>query len=247
MIETALENGVLEICINRPQSKNALSHSMYHELTDLMKEYGSGDRCKAIILYGANGCFTAGADLKDFQLKRGPGDSPAVTFLRGLSEVSIPLIAAVEGYAIGIGATLLQHFDFVYATPATRFRLPFVALGLCPEGGSSLLLEKLVGRRKATEWLLSCRYFDGQEALRAGFITDLTESGGTLEKAREIARSLTSLPQGSVTLTKAMLKRWSQGELKEAFDNEVLMYAKCLASDETQAHIKNSTNAGSRS
>ncbi|NYT78673.1 enoyl-CoA hydratase/isomerase family protein [Alcaligenaceae bacterium] len=240
MIETAIENDVLEICMNRPEAKNALTHDMYHQLTEILHKYGSGDDCKAIILYGANSCFTAGADLKDFQRKRGPGDSPAVTFLRAISQVKVPLIAAVEGYAIGIGTTLLQHCDFVYATANVKFRLPFVALGLCPEGGSSLLLEKLVGQRKATEWLLSCRYFDGQEALDSGFITALTESGETLGKAREMANSLAGLPQGSIKLTKSMLKGWSQGGLQEAFDNEVKMYAERLASDETQAQIKKS-------
>lgn len=78
-----------------------------------------------------------GADIKDFQTRRSPGDSPAVTFLRALDRVEVPLIAAVEGYAIGIGTTLLQHCDFVYCASNARFRLPFVALGLCPEGGSS--------------------------------------------------------------------------------------------------------------
>lgn len=238
MIDSKFENNILEIRINRPESKNALSRAMYERLTELFDEYGDKDSCAAIILYGAGDGFTAGADLKDFQQKRGPGDSPAVVFLRALSRAKPPVIAAVEGFAIGIGTTLLQHCDFVYATAETRFRLPFAALGLCPEGGSSLLLERIVGRRKANDWLMTCRFFDGQEALDAGFLTELTPMGETLKKAREIAEGLTKLPQGSLRLTKNMLRGWSQTDLQKAFDNEVAMFAECLANQSTQAAIK---------
>jgi len=232
------ENKVLEICINRPDSKNALSHAMYDELTEILHKHGSGDHCNTIILYGAGNCFTAGADTKDFQKKRGPGDSPAVKFLRALSQVEIPLIAAVEGYAIGIGTTLLQHFDFVYAAPTTKFRLPFAALGLCPEGGSSLLLERIVGLRKSRDWLMTCRVFDGNEAHEAGFLTDLVESADLLERARATAKTLAGLPQSSIKLTKEMLTAGTKTDLKEAFDKEVRMYAECLATDSTQELIR---------
>lgn len=238
MINTIFEGNVLEICLNRPEKKNALSHAMYEELTAIFKEYGRRDDCSVIIVHGAGDGFTAGADLKDFQIKRGPGDSPAVKFLRALSRAQQPIIAAVEGFAIGIGTTMLQHFDFVYATADTRFRMPFVALGLCPEGGSSLLLEQIVGRRKANDWLMTCRYFDGEEALEAGFITGLTQSGKTLEKSRDVAQALSGLPHHSVRLTKKMLRERGEVDLQAAFDHEVAMFAQCLASNETQESIK---------
>ncbi|GAA5233575.1 enoyl-CoA hydratase/isomerase family protein [Verticiella sediminum] len=238
MIDATFNDGILEICINRPESKNALNRAMYDRLTELFDEYGDNDSCVAIILYGAGGVFTAGADLKDFQQKREPGDSPAVRFLRSLSRAKPPVIAAVEGFAIGIGTTLLQHCDFVYATASTRCRLPFAALGLCPEGGSSLLLEQIVGRRKARDWLMTCRFFDGQEAHDAGYITELTDSGKTLEKARETAQALAKIPQNSLRATKEMLSGWHQPDLQKAFDNEVLMFAKCLATNATQDSIK---------
>lgn len=238
MIDVTFEERVLEICINRPEKKNALSHSMYDQLTAVLDEYGKNDDCAVMIIYGAGDGFTAGADLKDFQTKRGPGDSPAVRFLRALSRVQQPIIAAVEGFAIGIGTTLLQHCDFVYATSGTRFRMPFAALGLCPEGGSSLVLEQIVGRRKAADWLMTCRYFDGQEALDAGFVTALSPTGKTLDTAREIAQTLSELPQYSLRLTKQMLRERQADELQKAFDHEVAMFGKCLASNATQESIK---------
>lgn len=238
IITSSDDSGVLQICINRPTRRNALSHAMYVELAEVLREHGSGDKYRAIIFTGADGCFTAGADIKDFQVKRGPGDSPAAIFLRALSDVRVPLIAAVEGYAVGIGTTMLQHFDFVYATANAKFRLPFVALGLCPEGGSSLLLERIVGLRKSRDWLLTCRVFDGQEAFEARFITELVEPGKTLAKAIETANTLAKLPEESVRLTKEMLTEGTRSELSNAFDTEVKMYAQCLASESTQALIQ---------
>lgn len=238
MIESKFENNILEVCINRPESKNALSHAMYDRLTELFNQYGTDDSCVAIVMYGTDGVFTAGADLKDFQQKRGSGDSPAVRFLRALSRARQPVIAAVEGFAIGIGTTLLQHCDFVYATPETRFRMPFAALGLCPEGGSSLLLEEIVGRRKAADWLMTCRFFSGQEAFDAGFVTELTQSGDTLSKARETAENLQQVPPTSLRLTKEMLRDRTRVDLEKAFDHEVAMFAKCLATKGTQDSIK---------
>ncbi|MBV6272908.1 enoyl-CoA hydratase/isomerase family protein [Alcaligenaceae bacterium CGII-47] len=237
MIEKSFHDGILEICINRPDKKNALSHDMYHELETLFQQYGSQASCSSIILYGAGGCFTAGADLKDFQTKREPGDSPGVKFLRALSRSSVPVIAAVEGVAVGIGATLLQHCDFVYTTADTRFRLPFVALGLSPEGGSTYLLEHIVGRRKARDWLITGRFFDGKEAHEAGLVTEIVASNSTLDKARETAKLISKLPQSSVRTTKQMLEEWSQPHVHTAFDNEVRMFAMQLASAETQGSI----------
>lgn len=238
MIIDTFENGLLEICINRPESKNALSHEMYDKLTELFTQYGQNEACHAIILYGVGGIFTAGADLKDFQKKRGPGDSPAVRFLRALSRTQMPVIAAVEGYAIGIGTTLLQHCDFVYTTAETRFRMPFAALGLCPEGASSLLLEQIVGRRKAADWLMTCRFFNGQEALDAGFVTQLVDKNTTLGAARATAAALAQLPQQSLQRTKSMLFGRQAEDIQSAFDNEVAMFAHCLATHSTQDAIK---------
>src|SRR5690606_12173208 len=103
---------------------------------------------------GSGDHFTAGNDLKDFQRPRPAGDSAALAFLRTMANSDVAVIAAVQGYAIGIGATMLQHCDFVYADRTATFKMPFISLALCPEGGSSLLLEQIAGRRKAAQWLM---------------------------------------------------------------------------------------------
>ena len=237
MIDHKLDSNILEICINRPDKKNALSHEMYHELERLFRKYGKDEACNAIIIHGAGGIFTAGADLNDFKKKREPGDSPGVKFLRALCDARVPVIAAIEGAAVGIGATMLQHCDFVYANAGTRFRMPFVALGLGPEGAASYLLENIVGRRKARDWLLTGRFFDGSEAYTAGFITQIVEDGATLQKARETAQQLGDLPGKSVRKTKEMLGDWHHAKVHEALDNEVRMFAEFLGSADTQESV----------
>lgn len=219
------------------REKNALSHDMYFRLAELFNEYGNLDACSSIILYGADNIFTAGADLNDFKIKRESGDSPGVTFLRAISKANVPVIAAVEGFAVGIGSTLLQHCDFVYTNAKVRFRMPFVALGLCPEGASTYLLEHMVGSRYARDWLMTGRFFSGQEAFEAGLVTELVNEGTALEKARSTAELLSSLPAKSLRTTKRMMNDWHRDNIQTAFDNEVAMFAELLASGDTQSQI----------
>jgi len=237
MIEHKFENNVAEICINRPEKKNALSHDMYYKLAELFDQYGHEPSCHAIIIYGANNTFTAGADLNDFKKARGEGDSAGVTFLRAISKAKAPVIAAVEGVAVGIGATMLQHCDFVYIGEETRLRMPFAALGLCPEGASTYLLQLAVKQKAARDWLLTARFFDAKEAYEAGLATKLVEKGTALEHARETAETLTQLPATSLHITKEMLNDWDKDNVQKAFDNEVAMFAKLLSSKDTQSQI----------
>lgn len=235
MIRTHIAEGVWEICLDRPAKRNALSKAMYERLGDIVDAAGAAPDCAALVLYGAGGAFSAGADIEDFRTRRDHEDSPAVRFLRKLARTDVPTIAAVEGFAIGIGATLLQHFDFVYATAQTRFHMPFVALGLCPEAGSSLLLERQVGARRARDWLLRGRPFDGRAALEAGFVTALAEPGAVLQAARDCAADLARQPLASVRASKALLRRGGEAELMAALDAEVRTFADLLNSDSTQA------------
>ncbi|NYT77005.1 enoyl-CoA hydratase/isomerase family protein [Alcaligenaceae bacterium] len=234
MIKTHWNENVLEICIDRAEKKNALSHVMYDDLTEAIAGADRVPTCQAIIVYGAGGIFTAGADIKDFQKKRDGSDSPAVKYLRQLAVTKCPLIAAVEGFAIGIGSTMLQHFDFVYTTANTRFRMPFTELGLCPEGGSTILMERLVGLRKAMQWLVECQPFDGTEAVQTGFATALAEEGKTLERARATASNLAKLHGDAVRQSKHMLKYTNQSALTAAIDYEVQVFNEQINSDYAQ-------------
>ena len=157
-----------------------------------------------------------------------------MTFLRALIAADVPVIAAVEGYAIGIGVTLLQHCDFVYVARNATLRIPFVALGLCPEGASSLLLPRLAGARKAAQWLLQGKAFSADEAQDAGLATAVTEPGEALATARQVALALAAQPREALRLTKSMLKRADRAPVTEALEFEATQFRTRLKTQEAQ-------------
>ncbi len=246
MIQSEFANGVLELRISRPEKRNALSRAMYFQLSDALDEIQKNAECNAVIIHGEGGNFTVGADIGDFQEKRGEGDSPAVVFLRKLASIEIPVIAAVEGFAVGIGTTMLLHCDFVYAGQGARFRMPFVELGLCPEGASSHLLERVVGPRKARDWLMSARFFDCDEAFAAGLLTAAAPQGQALDMARATANNLSRLPGTSLRATKRMLARDDKAAVQAALDDEVRNFAALINSEATQAIFKSFLNKSGR-
>ncbi|WP_233154876.1 enoyl-CoA hydratase-related protein [Candidimonas nitroreducens] len=234
MIKTTHSDKRYEVLIDRPQQRNAINAAMYTEMKAALLAAAADPECRAVILSGAGGHFTAGNDLKDFQAPRDENDSPALAFLRTLADLDIPVIAAVEGQAVGIGVTLLQHCDFVYASETARLRMPFVALGLCPEGGSSLLMAQIAGSRNAARWLLAAEPFDARQACEAGLVTAVSAAGQALADARAQADTLAKLPVAALRLTKHMLKQAQREPLARAFDNERDNFRARLQSAEAQ-------------
>ncbi|PJX22312.1 hypothetical protein CAP48_15470 [Advenella sp. S44] len=225
---------VMTLTINRPAQKNALDSATYGALTAALTQANARDDLHAIVLTGAGGYFTAGNDLHDF-VKAPEGASPGLTFLKAISKVNIPIIAAVEGGAIGIGVTMLLHCDFVVAGTGTQFRIPFVPLGLCPEGASSLLLARYVGIRKANEWLYRGMPFTAEEAQQAGLINRVVVAGQAESTAQELAREMADQSRLALTSTKALMQRASAQEVAETLDAERERFAQCLASPEARA------------
>ncbi|MCD0503167.1 enoyl-CoA hydratase-related protein [Bordetella petrii] len=228
------DGAVLSLTINRPQRRNALDVATYTALAQQLRQANDDPDLSAIILSGAGEHFTAGNDLHDFQAGRPDGDSAGMTFLRALIATEVPVIAAVEGYAIGIGVTLLQHCDFVYAARNATLRIPFVALGLCPEGASSLLLPRLAGARRAAQWLLQGKAFNGDDAHQAGLATAATNPGQALEMARATAADLAAQPRSALRLTKSMMKRADRAAIVEAMEYEATQFSARLKTQEAQ-------------
>lgn len=206
-IRTQRGEGVLEIEFNRPEKKNAFTSAMYVALAAALAEGEHDDSVRAILFHGQPGVFTAGNDLEDF-MKRPPqgSDSPVFHFLEAASAAAKPLVAAVNGPAVGIGTTLLLHCDLVYAGDDARFRLPFTSLGLVPEFASSYLLPLVAGYQRAAELLLLGEAFDARKAYEAGFVTKVVPAKQALDAAREGAQKIAALPAKSVRVTKALLK-----------------------------------------
>jgi len=232
----SLDGGVLTLTMNRPEARNALDEGAYRALTEAVTGAGGDAAVGAVILGGAGGHFTAGNDLKDFQRPLPPaGDAPGIAFLRALSGFGKPLLAAVEGVAVGIGSTMLLHCDFAWAGQGARFRMPFVPLGLVPEGASTLLLPRLAGWKRAADLLLLGREFTAAEALEAGLLTGVTATGAALARAREVAGRLQALPPEALRATKALLRRPDRAAVKEAIDLEMAEFRRRLPSPEAQA------------
>jgi enoyl-CoA hydratase/carnithine racemase len=144
--------GILRVQFNRPAKKNAMTMALYTGLADLLNEADKDDSVNVVLLSGAGDSFCAGNDLDDFMKNPpGPGDSPQARLINTLIRFSKPLVAAVNGVAIGGGTTILTHLDFVYAAESARFQIPFINLALVPEFGSSFLLPRQIGYLQAAE------------------------------------------------------------------------------------------------
>ena len=201
------QHGKVLVCrLNRAEKKNALTHAMYTSMGDALVQLDADDSVRVLIFTGIGDTFTAGNDLADF-LAPAPivdGITPVGRFLHLLVRAQNPVIAAVNGLAVGVGVTMLLHCDLAYAAPAARFKMPFVDLGLVPEAGSSLLLQQLVGHRRASELLLLSEMFDAQSALRMGLVNALADD--TIGYALDRAAALAAKSPSAVRHTKALLR-----------------------------------------
>ena len=232
---THLEAGVLTVTFNRPQKKNAFTGEMYEGATRALLDAEANDAVRVVVLTGAGGAFTAGNDLKDF-LEHPPSgeDSPVFRFLRALAHHSRPVLAGVDGVAVGIGTTLLLHCDFVAATERAVFSMPFINLGLSPEGASSLLLPRLAGMALASELLMFGEPFDAPTALRAGLINRVLPAEHLAETVRERAAALAAKPQESLRLTKRLLREPLRAPVDEALVREGAHFIQRLGSTEAR-------------
>lgn len=205
-VSVTRQGAVLVLQLARPEKKNALTVAMYAALADALASAASEYGVRAVLVTGSGDAFTSGNDLHDFvaQPPTGP-DSPVFRFLTALAGFPKPIVAAVNGLAIGIGTTMLLHCDLVVADDSARFQLPFINLGLVPEAASSLLLPKLVGHRVAAELLLLGTPFDARRAAELGIVNKVAEQGGALREATAWAVQLTEKAPTALAKAKRLL------------------------------------------
>jgi len=206
-VETSLDRHVLSIRLNRPEKKNALTLAMYREMVDALAWAESDREVRAVVFLGSGGSFCAGNDLDDFPANpQQGGPTPVMHFVEALVEATVPIVAAVDGVAAGVGSTMLLHLDSVVASSASRFVFPFVNMGLVPEAGSSLLLTRQLGYTRAAELMLRAAPFDGAEAHRLGIVSTLVEAGKVERAAFAIAAEFASKPPQAMRRAKKLLK-----------------------------------------
>ncbi len=233
-IKTSRQGPVLNIVLARADKKNALTGGMYLSLIEAFDEADGDSAIRAILISGEGGNFTAGNDIADFLGgAKFDNDFPALRFIRRLAILDTPLIAAVEGNAIGIGTTMLFHCDLVYATADARLQMPFVNLALVPEAASSLLVPRRVGPQKATELLMLGEPMDGTEAHRVGLVNTVVTSHMLHAHAMERAQVLASKPPKAVAATRRLI-RGNPDELLERIDLEAQEFNKALHSQEAR-------------
>jgi len=227
------EGGVRTVVINRPEKKNALTLSMYGRLVDELEHAAEDPAIRVVVLTGVDGVFTAGNDLADFREPSHDETTPVVfPFLAALPLFPKPLLAGVNGLAVGIGTTMLLHCDLVYASSEAKFSLPFARLGLTPEAGSSLLLPRVAGLQRATELLLLGERFDAQRAREAGLVNEVVEPDQLSQRVASRAEELAALPPAAVRQTKALIRHDLIGRLKEVMEREGVVFMERLGSPE---------------
>ena len=229
------EDGIRIIRMNRPNKKNALTQPMYAEMTRALREAEASDAIRCLVLTGGPGAFCAGSDISDFQKRAEGGLKPiTVDFLHALVRNPKPLLAAVDGVAIGIGTTMLLHCDYVVATQAATFATPFTKLGLIPEAASSLLGPMRMGHARAFALLVMGRSMSAEEAKAAGLINAVVDGAALDSTVLQAAREVAALPAGAVALARNLL-RGNLDDLARRVDTEAMHFKERLQSEEARA------------
>jgi enoyl-CoA hydratase/carnithine racemase len=227
----------MEIRINRPEKRNAISAAMYGAMADALGQAAGDKQVRAVVIVGSGGHFTAGNDLRDFQdpaaLDR---DRPVFRFLSALAIFPKVLIAGVVGSAVGIGTTMLLHCDLVVAGREAKFAMPFVDLGLVPEAGSSLLLPALVGRQRAAKLLLLGDRFGAEEALEMGIVTEVVDDGSVEDAARGLALRIAAKAPNAVMISKRLMNG-NVAAVEQRIGEEAAEFADLLQSPEVAEAI----------
>jgi enoyl-CoA hydratase/carnithine racemase len=239
-VTIADQGSIRVVRMNRPDKKNALTASMYAAMADALESANSHPDIRCVVIAGAPGAFSAGNDLVEFSEMAAAGEGlalPVVRFLHALARCERPLVAAVQGIAVGVGTTMLLHCDHVVAGSDARFTTPFVSLGLVPEAASSLLAPRLMGHRRAFELLVMGRPLDATAALACGLVNTMVPPGEVEAEAMKAAHHIAALPAEAVA-TSRRLMRGAPDETVAHIDKEVRLFKERLQSAEAQAAFK---------
>jgi enoyl-CoA hydratase/carnithine racemase len=241
------ENGVSLITLNRPKAMNAINDEMRLELGDAIKEVETDDDTRVLIITGSGNAFSAGADLNEFndshsQFRQSGrkaefgGPDLALQFAR----FPKPLIAAINGVAVGWGMTMPVACDIRLASPNARFAAPFVRVGLTPEFGSCYLLQRLIGYGPAADLFFSARMVDANEALAIGLVNRIVRHEHLLSEAWSLAHAIAAHPRAALLRTKELLRRGMLDRpLQEWIEYEASVFQECMTGSEHHEAVLN--------
>jgi enoyl-CoA hydratase/carnithine racemase len=234
-IITERSGNVLRIQLNRPERKNAMTSAMYITLADLLNNAAKDDQIRVVLWHGAGDSFSAGNDIQDFlRNPPGAGESPQARLIKALIDFDKPIVAAVQGAAIGGGTTMLTHCDFVFAGESAKFQMPFVNLALVPEFGSSYSVPARIGYLRAAELILLGLPFNATRAADLGLVTRVLADQKLLETATQTARDLAKKPPAALQACKRLMKSSARELLKGAAKLENEEFASRVRSAEAK-------------
>jgi enoyl-CoA hydratase/carnithine racemase len=228
-IRTETSDGVARIEIARPEKKNAITVAMYQQMADAIVAAHEDRSVRAILIHGQPDIFTAGNDLEDFMKNPPTGmDAPVFQFIAALGYAEKPVVAAVNGAAVGIGTTMLLHCDLVYCGDSAMFSMPFVSLGLCSEFASSLTVPLAAGYHKAAEKLLLGEPMSAEEAAEMRIVNRILPPNEVLGYASRQAARFNGLPPTSVRETKRLMKSAWKSITEKLIEDEARTFARML-------------------
>ncbi len=232
------DGSVLTLTLNRPAKMNALTRGMYSSLAEHFRRAAGDFGIRCVLVRGEGANFTAGNDINDFIESSGKVlESEGFDFLTELRDFPKPIVAVVQGQAIGIGTTMLLHCDVVVADATATFSMPFVNLGLVPEAGSSYLFPQLVGYQRASHIFLTGESFGANEAMQMGLVTVVADDA--TERGQAIAQKISKQPPTAVLHTKALLKSRSHDAVKAVMNAEAELFSMALQSHEAREALMN--------
>jgi len=221
------EGATRTVVMRRPEKKNALTPEMFIAMSDAINSAQANPDIRCLILTGRSGVFTAGDDVGEFikeaDLKREEAKPrSSLAFVRALITNKKPIIAAVDGVAVGMGVTMVLHCDYVIASTTASFMSPFIQYGLVPEGASSRLLPHMAGHQQAFSLLVMGRQMSAEQAREAGFVNAVVQPGHAIIEAQKAAREISELPAEAVAISRELLKLPTEDLLRRLDDEEHL-------------------------
>lgn len=233
---SSTDGAVRLLTFNRPHKKNAFDGAMAAALEQALAAARDDEEVRVVVLTGTGDVFCAGADLSVFLEMGGggqPDDAAALMNLhRTMRGFPKPLVAAVQGKAVGMGVTLLPHCDLVYASDRSTFLTPFVRLGLVLEYGSSFTLPRLLGRQRTNELILRAKPIDARLAYEWGLVTRVFPHPQLLDRVMEVAADLAAQPPGAVAEAKQLIQQGEESALEAAIERENEILAARYGSEE---------------
>jgi enoyl-CoA hydratase/carnithine racemase len=224
---------VRTLTFNRPDALNAFNEALYDATAEALLAAADDPEVAVVLLTGAGRAFCAGTDLTEMQARVTdphfvPGKYGFTGLIDALSRFPKPLICAVNGLGVGIGATILGYADLAFMSSTARLKCPFTSLGVAPEAASSYLLPQLVGRQNAAWLLMSSEWVDAQEALRMGLVWKVCEPSDLLAEARRHAEILAARPISSLMAVKNTIIEPIRAEIAAASARENAYFAQLL-------------------